>query len=232
MGRLGFKRDWIEKIDRATRDYSPEDLITTGTSLDAETASAVLDLALRVSELALRVGASASGATAFALTVTRTYGLNVDIDVTWGAITISYQRTGVWEPVTGFRSVRDRYRDYQALGRLTGFVDDVAAGKFTLAEAREKFSVIRRAGRPYRRWLRAVAYGVFGMTVATMLGGYGVETWLSGISMVLLFGVKRSLARLGVAPFFQHARCSAVFPTCRWGSNPNFNCTICDFYFN
>lgn len=210
MGRWDVQRGWVDRLDWATRRTLQGDTTVGGTLIDAPTASAIVDLALRVSELALSVGASTADATAFALTVAQAYDLPLDVDVTWTSITASYHRSGKWEPITGFRSVRDRDNDYQMLARLSVFVDQVADGELTLVEARDRFGVLRRATRPYRAWVIALANGGLGMTVATMLGGFGLETLFAGLAMVVLFMVQRGLCRTGVAPFYQQIAGAAV----------------------
>ena len=180
------------------------------TPVDAPTASAVVDLALRVSELALSCGSSTADATAYALTVAEAYGLKVDVDVTWTSITISYHRAGAWEPITGFRSVRSRENDYRMLAALTQFVDEVAQGQVRLVDARNAFREVRGKSRPYRSWVLALANGGLGISVATLLGGFGPEALLAGISMVLLFYVQLWLARVGTAPFYQQVAGAAV----------------------
>lgn len=210
MGRWSAQQVWVKKLDRATRRILDADPSTGGTLIDAPTASAVVDLALRVSELALSVGASAADCTAFALTVAKAYDLPVDVDVTWTSITISYHRAGAWEPITGFRSVRERENDYQMLARLSQFVDDIAAGKLRLTEARERLKYIKAAGRPYRTWVVALANGGLGATVAIMLGGLGLEALLAGLAMVVLYLVQDAMRRSGIAPFFQQVAGAAV----------------------
>ncbi|MDO4784720.1 MAG: threonine/serine exporter family protein [Propionibacteriaceae bacterium] len=210
MGRWQAQHDWVNRIDRATR-HRPDADPSTGTHpIDAKTASAVVDLALRVSELALRCGASAADVTAFALTVAEAYRLPIDVDVTWTSITISYHRSGTSEPITGFRSVRERSNDYQMLARLALFVDAVAAGKIPLASAQEKFSVLKVSGRPYRGWVVAVANGVLSGGVAAMLGGGSQEIGLAAFSMVLVFLAQSAFVKLGVAAFYQQIVGAAV----------------------
>lgn len=210
MGRWQAQHDWVNRIDRATR-HRPDADLTAGTNLiDAKTASAVVDLALRVSELALRCGASAADATAFALTVAEAYRLPIDVDVTWTSITISYHRSGTSEPITGFRSVRERSNDYQMLARLALFVDAAAAGQIPLANAQDKFNVLRVSGRPYRAWVVAVANGVLSGGVAAMLGGSALEVSLAALSMVLVYLAQAGLLRLRVATFYQQIVGAAV----------------------
>lgn len=212
MGRWQAQQAWVNRIDRATRQKPVVGRTFGATPIDAATASAIVDLALRVSELALRSGASAADATAFALTVAEAYRLPIDVDVTWTSITVSYHRSGTGEPITGFRSVRERSNDYQMLARLATFVDEVAAGRIALAHASEKFVILRASGRPYRAWVVALANGVLGAGVATMLGGVTVEAAMAGLSMVAVFLAQSWLVKIGVAPFYQQM-VGAAIPT-------------------
>src|SRR5690606_17338191 len=115
-------------------------------------AAAVVDLALRVAELAVQAGAVTSEATSFALTVTSAYGLAADVDVTWTSVTISYHRRGRAEPITGFRGVRKRNTNYTTLAQLTHLIDEIGEGGLDLEEAREKLDALYDNIRPYRGW--------------------------------------------------------------------------------
>src|SRR5690606_14344322 len=106
-------------------------------------AAAVVDLALRVAELAIQAGAVNSEATSFALTVTSAYGLSADVDVTWASVMISYHRRGRAEPITGFRGVRQRVTNYTLLTQLLRLIDDIGSGKVELDDAIDRFEALR-----------------------------------------------------------------------------------------
>lgn len=209
---MNERSKWLYRLDQATRTAAVPSQPTMGTPVDAPTASAVVDLALRVSELALAAGSSTADATSYALTVADSFGLQVDVDVTWTAITISYHRSGVWEPITGFRSVRERQNDYQLLANLDAFVDQVVEGKMRLVEARDRFRELRTQARPYRPWVLALASGALGLNVALMLGGGWAEALMAGFAMVVLFAGVRGLERTGLAPFYLQV-VGAIIPT-------------------
>ncbi len=173
-------------------------------------AAAVVDLALRTAELGVQSGALTSEATAFALTVGAAYGLEMDVDVTWTAITISYHHRGRAEPITGFRSVRQRATDFTMLGDLNQLVDSIARGELSVDEAREQLDGVRYDTRPYRTWVVCLGAAMSGAGVAAILGGRTGEMVLAGMANMLLYLVKIPLLRTQLSVFFIQAIAAAV----------------------
>src|SRR5699024_3221445 len=76
-------------------------------------ARAVIDLCLRLGEAMLATGASAAGAVATVLRISRMYGVKgMHIDVTFTSITVSIHRGLDEEPLTVLRVVKIRTTDY------------------------------------------------------------------------------------------------------------------------
>lgn len=173
-------------------------------------AAAVVDLALRVAELGVQTGALTSESTAFALTVGAAYGLEIDVDVTFTSISISYHRRGRVEPITGFRGVRQRVTNYTVLTSLTRLIDRIAGGELTVDEARASLDRIRDETPPYRAWVISVGQGLTGAGVAAILGGNGLEMFLAAVANALLFLVQLPLLRTQLSSFFIQAIGAAV----------------------
>ena len=173
-------------------------------------AAAVVDLALRVAELAIQAGAVTSEATSFALTVTAAYGLSADVDVTWTSVTISYHRRGRAEPITGFRGVRTRRTNYTTIARLMRLLDRIGERELELDEAREQLEALYRDVRPYRGWVICLGQAVTGAGVAAILGGRPLEILLAAIANALLYLVQLLLARTQLSVFFIQAFGAAV----------------------
>lgn len=178
--------------------------------VDHVQAAAVVDLALRVAELAIQAGAVTSEATSFALTVTAAYNLAADVDVTWTSVTISYHRRGRAEPITGFRGVRKRNTNYTTLTRLMRLIDEIGERELELEEARDKLDALYNDIRAYRNWVICLGQAVLGAGVAAILGGRPPEVGLAAIANSLLFVVQLLLGRTQLSVFFIQAIGAAV----------------------
>lgn len=201
---------WHGKLDRFLREPPPEHRRHHPPGVGGVHAAAVVDLALRTAELGVQSGALTSEATAFALTVGTSYGLDIDVDITWTAITISYHHRGKAEPITGFRSVRQRATNYTMLGDLNQLVDRIARGELSVDDARERLDVIRFETRSYRTWVVAVGAALSGAGVAAILGGRPAEMMLAALANMLLYLVKIPLLRTQLSLFFIQAIAAAV----------------------
>lgn len=195
-------------VRRSTPDRHP----TPPSDVDHRHAAAVVDLALRVAELAIQAGAVNSEATSFALTVTSAYGLSADVDVTWASVMISYHRRGRAEPITGFRGVRQRVTNYTLLTQLLRLIDDIGSGKVELDDAIDRFEALRNDVRPYRPWVICLGQAALGAGVAAILGGRPTEIFLAAVANALLFVVQLLLTRTQLSVFFIQA-IGATIPT-------------------
>lgn len=197
--------------------------------IDDATVLRVIDLAMRVAEVMLSVGASAKEVVLAALRITQAYGLrNVHVDVTFNSITVSDHRHGGEWPVTIMRVVRSAVPDHAKLQALQALVREVEDG-LDIDQARMRFREIRR--RPFRyrpsivilsQALLAVGVGaMFGASWAillvTLLAALGVAVTQAGLArlqvplffsqiagafvLTALTVVTALLARLGVEPF-------------------------------
>lgn len=196
-------RQWVRQ-DTPNRNSTPP------SQVDHLQAAAVVDLALRVAELAVQAGAVTSEATSIALTVTTAYGLTADVDVTWTSVTISYHRRGRAEPITGFRGVRKRNTNYTTLARLTHLIDEIGERELDLDEARDKLDALYDNVRPYRGWVVCLGQAVLGAGVAGLLGGRLLEVGLAALANALLYIVQLWLGRTQLSVFFIQAIGAAV----------------------
>lgn len=194
---------WIRRPPR------PAVIASSGAVGDAH-AAAVVDLALRTAELGVQTGALTSEATAFALTVGAAYGLEMDVDVTWTSIIISYQPSGRSEPITGFRGVRQRVNNYTVLTGLTRLVNRISKGELTVDEARAELDRVRTETPPYRHWVICLGQMLLGAGVAAILGGGPLEMLLAAIANALLYIVQVPLLRTQLSVFFIQAIGAAV----------------------
>ncbi|GAA5027040.1 threonine/serine exporter family protein [Terrabacter aeriphilus] len=186
---------------------------TTPDGVDAYTAQAVIDLAMRAGVAMIATGAAAADVTATVLTLTKAYGLSgVHVDVTYTSVTVSYHRGPHADPITVMRIVRFRVQDYTRLERLRGLIVDLSQDPVPVDEARVRFDGLITAPHPYRRWLVTVAGGTLAAGAAGLVGAGPFIILLSFLTATVVGRVLGWLTGAGVAAFF--AQCvGAAIPT-------------------
>ncbi|WP_241493727.1 threonine/serine exporter family protein [Microbacterium testaceum] len=116
--------------------------------IDEAFSARILDLAIRIGETMLVVGAPASEVTLTIVRVCGAYGLDpVHVDVTYNSITIAHSRPGASHPTTLLRVVRGSVPDHAKLQRLQALVAEIAGG-LALDDAHPRSRAIRRL--PFR----------------------------------------------------------------------------------
>jgi uncharacterized membrane protein YjjP (DUF1212 family) len=179
--------------------------------VDVQTGRAVVELAVRAGIAFMATGAAASDVVASVLRLTAAYGLrSVHVDVTFGALTVSYNRGPNADPLTMTRVVKARNEDFTRLARLHDVVDSIADNPIAVADARERFDMVLRAPHPYRRWVTMVAAGAMGAGTSLLAGGGWVIVLTSIVSAAVIFRVLTALSRRGVPGFFAQAIGAAV----------------------
>ncbi|WP_245559153.1 threonine/serine ThrE exporter family protein [Microbacterium indicum] len=170
--------------------------------IDDAFAQRILDLAMRIAEALLSVGASAKDTVVAALRVTTAYGLrSVHVDITFNSVTMSDHRDGTGDPITLMRVVRSQAADHAKLQRLQGLVDDIDGG-MSLNDATLRFHAIRRMPFLYRTAVTVVAKALLAVAVALMFGGGWVVlggAFVAGLGVAL---AQEGLAKARVPAFF------------------------------
>ena len=186
---------------------------TTPDGVDALTAQAVIDLAMRAGVAMVATGAAAADVTATVLTLTKAYGLSsVHVDVTYTSVTVSYHRGPHADPITVMRIVRFRVQDYTRLERLRSLIVELWHDPVSVDEARVRFDAVITAPHPYRRWLVTVAGGALAAGAAGLVGAGPFIILLSFLTATVVNRVIGWLTSAGVAAFF--AQCvGAAIPT-------------------
>jgi len=163
-----------------------------------------LDFALRVGELLMSSGAGAADVNATMWSVVHACGLRyVEVDVTFTALTVSYQPS-VDEPATvQVRHVRHREIDYEDLTLVDHLVQDLILGTVDLAEARSRLARIVSSGHRLPRWAVTVGYGVMGAGVALLLGGNAEVIAIAFLAAVGIDLLQRSMTRRRWPGFYQ-----------------------------
>ncbi|WP_082542949.1 threonine/serine ThrE exporter family protein [Microbacterium sp. Root53] len=193
----------IESVRRAIHSDAAQSARTEALPIiDDATVLRVIDLAMRVAEVMLSVGASAKEVVLAALRITQAYGLrNVHVDVTFNSITVSDHRHGGEWPVTIMRVVRSAVPDHAKLQRLQALVRAIESG-LDLEDARTRFHEIRRSPFRYRPSVVILSQALLAVGVGAMFGASWsilLVTLLAALGVAL---TQAGLARLQVPLFF------------------------------
>jgi uncharacterized membrane protein YjjP (DUF1212 family) len=208
---------WFAQRNRSARAHNPPRFVrerrvvrpdpgaVQGPSLqDESTVHFVLDLAIRIGEVQMSVGAGASDATATIIAVANAYGLpHCEVDVIFTSITVTCHRGVDHPPATSLRVVRSRSLDYTRLALVERLVHDITRGRIGVREAHIELNKITTAPHPYPRWLATLAYAGMAAAVTLLIGGdLGVALFAAVISAAV-DRVGRLLNRRALPFFFQ-----------------------------
>lgn len=182
---------------------------------DPATIRDVLELALRVGEAMLSLGAAAVDVLQAVRGVVKAFGLaGAQADLTFTAITVSYDRTD-GPPVTMVRIVQERIPDY---GRLQGVAElarrlreePVEDADARLHAAHAELDAIVTAPQTYQRWVVTLALSALAAAVAVLLGGGPAVAVVAAGTTTLIDRVVWTLRRRGLPEFFLQAAGAAV----------------------
>lgn len=199
-----------ERAAKAVRSTTPPvwafGVAGGGEGVDRAHARAVVDLALRVGELLLSTGASASDVVATVLRLTHAYDLQaVHVDITYTSVAVSWHGGGGTDPMTVLRTVKVRSADFTRLENIQRLVREVVDGGVPVRQARERLDAVASAPHPYRRWVVTVSLALLGAAVAALIGGSLPVMALSAATTALVDRVQRRLAHLGLPALFSQA---------------------------
>ncbi|RYV52947.1 threonine/serine ThrE exporter family protein [Pengzhenrongella frigida] len=182
----------------------------TDAGLDEAVVQGALELALRLGEAMLALGASAADVTAAIHRTARAFGLlGCQADVTFTSITISYDRGPGTFPITLMRVARISGLDYGRLGRVMQLSRDIGAERIPIDEALGRLKVhhlaldeIVEAPHAYRRWVVTLFFAVLAAAVAVLLGGGPAVAVVAGATTAVIDRAIWALDRWGLPPFF------------------------------
>ncbi len=194
---------WLSSLRRLVH---AEDALAPETQLiaviDETLATRILDLAIRIGETMLVVGASASDVTATIVRVSRAYGLDpVHVDVTYNSVTIAHSLPGAAHPTTLLRVVRGSVPDHAKLQRLQALVAEITDG-LDLDAAISRCRAIRRLPFRYRPAAIIVAQATLALGVAVMFGANWLALVLAFTAAALAASTQHLLAKARVPYFF------------------------------
>lgn len=194
---------WLNRAVTAIRPKMPTEAEGAALEeLERTFSRRVVDLAMRVAESMLTVGASVNDGTVTALQIVKAYGVSpVHVDVTYTSITISYHRDISEDPLTLTRVIRARTTDYTRLQRLEELTQQVESG-LDIDEARERYVQITRAPHPYRRAVVTIANGLLGAGVSIVLDASVVIVATAMLAAMLIVVVQHELSKRLLPAFF------------------------------
>lgn len=170
--------------------------------IDEALSTRILDLAIRIGETMLVVGAPANEVTLTIVRVCAAYGLDpVHVDVTYNSITIAHSRPGATHPTTLLRVVRGSVPDHAKLQRLQALVQEITGG-LGLDDAVVRCRAIRRLPFRYRPAIVIASQASLAAGVAVMFGANWLALVLSFIAAALAASTQYVMARARVPYFF------------------------------
>jgi uncharacterized membrane protein YjjP (DUF1212 family) len=161
-----------------------------------------MDLCLRIGEMLLSSGAGAADVTATMRSVGDHLGLrHAEIDVTFTALSMSYQRSLDDVPMLMLRHVQQRDIDYEDLTAVDHLVRDILTDQADLFLARSRMATIISLGHAFPRWAVTLAWAVMAAAVGVFLGGGAVVSAVAALAAALIDRVQMVMARRRL-PFF------------------------------
>lgn len=195
------RKDWRQRIVHAIRNDVSSPMTEVLHTVDEGYARRVIDLAMRIAEALMAVGASANDVVLATIRVSGALGIRpVHVDVTYNSITVSYHRDDTAWPITLLRVVRAPVPDHTKLQRLQALVVEIEQG-LDLDQAQTKFRVVRRMPFMYRPFIIVLAQGMLTAGVALMFGASWIITLVAFVAACSAAMSQRLMMRLRV-PFF------------------------------
>ncbi len=206
MGDLRRPRSVFGGLKRAFwNDPAKRNMTEQMPIIDDRLAQSIIDLAMRVAEVMLSIGASAKEVTLAALRITTAYGLkSVHVNVTFNSVMLSDHRNGTGDPITLMQVVRSAAPDHAKLQRLQALVNDIESGQ-PLGDAIVDFHKIRRTPFMYRDAVVILVQSLLGVAIALMYGAGWITLVLVFVAVLLVALTQYGLSRLRIPLFFLQA---------------------------
>ena len=193
----------MDQRDSLSKDSEPtEEAEAAARAEAAREVHLTMDLCLRIGEMLLSSGAGAADVTATMRSVADHLGLRqAEIDVTFTALSMSFQRSPDDVPMLMMRHVQQRDIDYEDLTAVDHLVRDILTDEADLYLARSRMATIVSLGHAFPRWAVTIAWAVMAAAVGVFLGGGLVVSAVAAVSATLIDRVQIVLARRRL-PFF------------------------------
>jgi len=163
-----------------------------------------LDLCLRVGEVLLSSGAGAADVTATMLSLAHGLGLrNADVDVTFTALSMSYQASFDDPALIQVRNVRRRDIDYEDLTEVDHLITEVLRGDLDRDEARQRLAKVVSSGHRMPRWAVTLGWGTTGLGIGLLLGGDLIVVTIAFLAAAGIDLLKKWMSRQRLPVFYQ-----------------------------
>jgi len=163
-----------------------------------------LDFALRVGEMLLSNGAGAPDVSATMGSIVHHLGLRgASVDVTFTALTISYQPSSDEPALFQTRHVTQRDIDYADLTAVDLLVTSLLLNDISRDEARTQLARIASSGHRTPRWAITLGWAAIGAGVGLLLGGDWVVILTASVAAAGIEVLQRFLARRRFPFFYQ-----------------------------
>lgn len=204
MGAAG--KNWRARLVHAIHvDAASRPETQAMLSIDEMHARRVIELAMRIAESLIAVGAAANEVVLSITRVTAAWGIRpVHVDITFNSIAVSYHGGESDLPFTLIRVVRAPVPDHSKLQQLQALVAQIQAG-LDLDEARVRFHVIRRTPFRYRPTVIVLAQGLLAVGVCLLFGAGWMTTLVALLAACGAALAQRWMARMHVPFFFSQA---------------------------
>ena len=172
---------------------------------EEQAAASAMDLALRVAEIMLRCGSSASAVEAASTAVGVAAGLeDMDVDLTMQSMHMQC-RTPSGQTISRLRVVRQPRRDFGRLAQVHSLVDDLVDGDVDIEQAQQRLKEINTSRRTWSRWVVTCAEGSVAAGVALMLGASPGGLVLAFLAVTAVGGVAKLVSGLNLPDFYLSA---------------------------
>lgn len=217
---MAARRNWRARLANAIHvDAASRPETQAILSIDEMHARRVIDLAMRIAEALIAVGAASNEVVLSATRVTAALGIRpVHVDITYNSIAVSYHGGESDLPFTLIRVVRAPVPDHSKLQQLQALVADIEAG-LDLNEARLRFHVIRRTPFRYRPAVIVLAQGLLAVGVCLLYGASWVTALVALLAACGAALTQRWMARMHVPFFFAQAAGALVVTAFAAGTN-------------
>ncbi|MDT0158718.1 threonine/serine exporter family protein [Microbacterium sp. ARD32] len=203
---MAARKGWRVRLAEAIHvDASSRPMTEAILSIDEMHARRVIELAMRIAEALIAVGAAANEVVLSATRVTAAFGIRpVHVDITFNSIAVSYHGGESDLPFTLIRVVRAPVPDHAKLQQLQALVADIEAG-LDLTEARLRFHVVRRTPFRYRPAVIVAAQGLLAVGVCLLYGASWLTTLVALLAACGAALVQRWTGRMHLPFFFSQA---------------------------
>ncbi|WP_423918678.1 threonine/serine ThrE exporter family protein [Frigoribacterium sp. 2-23] len=197
--------------------------------LAEQTVRGVLELAVRLGETLLSLGAAAAEVTDTIQRVCRAYGIDCQVDLTFTSILVVHDGGDDSPGVSVLRVVQSRSADYERLARVTALVtaitegspevrvadtlDDPAArdeARHQFEAAHERLDAVLVQPHRYRRGVVTLTLAAMAAGVALLLGGGPLIVLIAAATAAVIDTVNQLLGRWGLPAFFQQIVGAAI----------------------